>query len=170
MLINIVYSNDLPDNLAPSGHVMCTWLIFMACRNKTAKGKYNYWLYTITLIYGVWMFFNILTVRQHYIIDGIMSIALCEICWVLFIKTNFWVFFANGSDKLSFASAYHHDGYFTSYGKNQNNVYVNHYLKLGKCMTWILASLFCAIWVYFLLTSVLGDPFKQFWKWTSFSI
>jgi hypothetical protein len=41
LMDKLIYNNDLPDNLAPSFHVLATFLPFVACFGVNDKNKHN---------------------------------------------------------------------------------------------------------------------------------
>jgi membrane-associated phospholipid phosphatase len=80
----MVYENDLPDNLAPSFHVLCTFLPFVACWNKTEKNKKNNcWMILVTGIMFVLVSLSVLFVRQHYIVDIFTAMVIVLLCYAV---------------------------------------------------------------------------------------
>ncbi|MBB6623878.1 phosphatase PAP2 family protein [Clostridium gasigenes] len=72
-LVNIIYLKDKPFNCFPSIHVLNTYFIM-----RYTKFEYNkkYFYYTQTV--GVLIILSTVFIKQHFVLDIIASIILCE--------------------------------------------------------------------------------------------
>jgi membrane-associated phospholipid phosphatase len=77
----LVYKNDLPDNLAPSFHVLASFLPFIACCSKNAKGKHNPWMVMSSGIAFILIALSTLFVRQHYMADVFSSMLIVTVAY-----------------------------------------------------------------------------------------
>lgn len=84
ILTNFIYTTDVPNNLFPSMHCLISWLLFVGIRNKNVPKK-------IVVTQGIIaIMINLSTqfVKQHYIVDLILSILLAEIVFLILRKTK----------------------------------------------------------------------------------
>lgn len=73
-LVNIIYENDRPLNCFPSIHVLNTYIIMRFTKLKDNKSWFWY-----TNISGILIMLSTLFIKQHFILDGVMAIALGEV-------------------------------------------------------------------------------------------
>lgn len=72
-LVNIIYSLDKPVNCFPSLHVLTTYFIMRYTKYGDSKSKFYY-----TQIVGVLIILSTLFIKQHFVLDVISAIVLCE--------------------------------------------------------------------------------------------
>lgn len=79
-LTNIIYSKDRPLNCFPSIHVLITYFIMRYTKYVNNK-KYFYY----TQIVGVLIILSTVFIKQHFVLDILGSIVLCE-CVMFYIN------------------------------------------------------------------------------------
>ena len=77
-LVNIIYSADKPVNCFPSLHVLTTYFIMRYTKYKSGKKNFYY-----TEGVGILIILSTIFVKQHFVMDAIGAIILCEM--VIFI-------------------------------------------------------------------------------------
>ncbi len=98
LLCKLIYSTDSPYNLFPSMHVTVTWFCYIAIRGqKDISLKYR----IFSLLFSFAIFASILFTKQHYVLDILPSIILCEIIYFIVKKTNISVKFKNICFKIN---------------------------------------------------------------------
>ncbi|MEN8078285.1 phosphatase PAP2 family protein [Clostridioides difficile] len=80
VLVNNIYSADKPVNCFPSLHVLTTYFIMRYTKYKDSRKVFYY-----TQIVGVLIILSTVFIKQHFVLDIIGAIILCEIV-MLFIK------------------------------------------------------------------------------------
>ncbi|TGY43257.1 hypothetical protein E5347_00145 [Clostridium sartagoforme] len=80
-LVNIIYENDRPLNCFPSIHVLNTYIIMRFTKLKDNKSWFWY-----TNISGILIMLSTLFIKQHFILDGVMAIALGEVVVLIINK------------------------------------------------------------------------------------
>ncbi|MBS5939584.1 phosphatase PAP2 family protein [Clostridium sp.] len=80
-LVNIIYENDRPLNCFPSIHVLNTYIIMRFTKLKDSKSWFWY-----TNISGILIMLSTLFIKQHFILDGVMAIALGEVVVLIINK------------------------------------------------------------------------------------
>lgn len=73
-LINIIYNSDRPFNCFPSLHVLGTYFVMKMTKKENNKGLFIY-----TQIVGVLIILSTLFIKQHYVLDVVVSIILVEV-------------------------------------------------------------------------------------------
>lgn len=79
-LVNIIYLLDKPVNCFPSLHVLTTYFLMRYTKYKYSKKVFYY-----TQIIGVLIIISTLYIKQHFLLDILGAIILCEVI-MLFIK------------------------------------------------------------------------------------
>lgn len=79
-LVNIIYSADKPVNCFPSLHVLTTYFVIRYTKYKHSKKVFYY-----TQVMGVLIILSTVFIKQHFVLDIIGAIILCEVV-MLFIK------------------------------------------------------------------------------------
>lgn len=72
-LVNVIYSKDKPFNCFPSIHVLNTYFIM-----RYTKYMYNKRYFYYTQIVGVLIIISTVFIKQHFVLDIMGSIILCE--------------------------------------------------------------------------------------------
>jgi membrane-associated phospholipid phosphatase len=153
VLLSSFYGIDSPDNLLPSGHNSCTFIIFMMYWFKDEKGKRNWIGFGLTLTYYLLIAASTLCTKQHCMMDIFAGIGVS--LGSLFLSDFFklggrlekWTIHLNISIVRSFVQI------------KGNKIY------LLEFIAWILLwSCLIAFGIYFGLVSLFtGDPFKHLW-------
>ena len=85
-LVNVIYNQDKPLNCLPSIHVLNTYFIM-----RYTKSIYNKKFFYYTQIIGVLIILSTIFIKQHFVLDIIGSIILCELIIFLSNKINFGI-------------------------------------------------------------------------------
>ncbi|MDR1991450.1 MAG: phosphatase PAP2 family protein [Mycoplasmataceae bacterium] len=91
-MCNWTFTTDSFDQTFPSGHICLSVLIVITFRGTYFKNGVKRLTRTVawcSLIYALLICTSTLFVKQHYIFDVYVSIFLCEIFMLLFLKWNF---------------------------------------------------------------------------------
>lgn len=80
VVVNNIYSADKPVNCFPSLHVLTTYFVMRYTKYKDSRKVFYY-----TQIVGVLIILSTVFIKQHFVLDIIGAIILCEIV-MLFIK------------------------------------------------------------------------------------
>ncbi len=83
-LTAMIYSADTPTNLFPSLHCLESWILFRSAFGIKKLGKWVIWAHAI---FGILVFFSVLFVRQHLILDIPGAIIVGELS--LYIARRF---------------------------------------------------------------------------------
>lgn len=73
-LINFIYNIDRPLNCFPSLHVLITYFIMRYTKREKFGGEFYY-----TQLVGILIILSTVFIKQHFIVDIIASLILCEI-------------------------------------------------------------------------------------------
>lgn len=73
-LIKFIYSKDKPFNCFPSIHVLNTYFIMRYAKYEYGKGYFYY-----TQIVGILIILSTLFIKQHFVLDILGSVLLCEV-------------------------------------------------------------------------------------------
>lgn len=82
-LVNLIYSIDRPVNCFPSLHVLTTYFIMRYTKYKDSKKNFYY-----TQIIGILIILSTLFIKQHFVMDVIGAIILCEVIILLVKKID----------------------------------------------------------------------------------
>lgn len=82
-LVNIIYLADKPVNCFPSLHVLTTYFIMRYTKYKDSKKNFYY-----TQIIGILIILSTLFIKQHFVMDVIGAIILCEVIILLVKKID----------------------------------------------------------------------------------
>lgn len=72
-LVNYIYLKDKPFNCFPSIHVLNTYIIM-----RYTKKTYNKKVFYYTQVSGILIIFSTVFIKQHFVLDILGSIILCE--------------------------------------------------------------------------------------------
>ncbi len=87
-LVNIIYLSDSPErptNLFPSIHCFLSWMCYIGVRNNK---KFSKTIRISFLSLAVLICLSTQFIKQHYIVDLVSAIFLCELVFVIVKKTN----------------------------------------------------------------------------------
>ena len=99
-LMAIVYSADKPYNLFPSFHCVMSYLPFCVVREKK---DWSWWYKGAILLVSVLVFCSTVLVKQHFFVDILGGIAICEIGWWATRYTKLADWFEKIFTKLNYA-------------------------------------------------------------------
>ena len=85
-LVNVIYNQDKPLNCFPSIHVLNTYFIMRYTKSIYSKKFFYY-----TQITGILIILSTIFIKQHFVLDIIGSIILCELIIFLSNKINFGI-------------------------------------------------------------------------------
>lgn len=77
-IMAMVYSADKPYNLFPSFHCVMSYLPFCVVREKK---DWSWWYKGAILMVAILVFCSTVLVKQHFFVDILAGIAICEIGW-----------------------------------------------------------------------------------------
>lgn len=83
MLVNFIYSLDKPFNCFPSLHVLTTYFIMRYTKHQNSKKIFYY-----TQISGILIILSTVFIKQHFVVDILGTIILCEIVIYLVKKIS----------------------------------------------------------------------------------
>lgn len=78
-LLRFIYSVDTPDNLFPSLHCLESWCCFRGLVMIKHKFKHHTLICFINYLFTMLVFFSVLAVKQHVILDVVGGVAVMEL-------------------------------------------------------------------------------------------
>lgn len=98
-LINFIYSSDTPTNLVPSVHIIVSYMCFIPFRFSDTRVPKR--LFFVQLIIFILISISIFTTRQHYLIDFIVAVILCEVVFFIINKVSIHLYVERFFTKLN---------------------------------------------------------------------
>lgn len=77
-IVKMIYSTDKPYNLFPSFHCVMSYLPFCVVREKK---DWSWWYKGSILLTSILVFCSTVLIKQHFFVDILGGIAICEIVW-----------------------------------------------------------------------------------------
>ncbi|MDR2369336.1 MAG: phosphatase PAP2 family protein [Mycoplasmataceae bacterium] len=156
LMDKMVYQNDLPDNLAPSFHTLCTLLPFMACCNRSHKNKHNMGMIFGSGVAFVLVALSTLFVRQHYVVD---IFSACLVAGIAYLIIRIWKW-------EGFFQKFNESWMIKMHWMSTNRKSQKHHKQILVII--LLTICFMALlggMLYFSAVSTLtGDPFQCLWQ------
>lgn len=93
----LIFNSDVPINLFPSLHVSLSWIIYLSFRKTKLKQKYLIPIFILAVLITI----STQTIKQHYIVDVILSLIMAEGFGYFIFKYNLGKYFENIFTKLN---------------------------------------------------------------------
>lgn len=102
--VRFLYKIDSPVNLFPSLHCISSWLAYVAVRGQDVIPK-PYRIFSC--VYAISICISTQVLKQHFLADLVVGVALVELVWYLVRKTNFYTFIENFFERINERLGFH---------------------------------------------------------------